>query len=133
MAQYAEIMPRELYFPGFASVTPTQIVDPRVRASVQEYDRTLTAQGVKPEYMQSTSYDPALIIASALRKLGPNANASAIRDYIAQLRGFPGVTGIYDFRTYPQRGLGQNSVIVVRWDHAKNGWTAVSKPGGTPL
>ena len=133
MAQYAQILPTELYFPGFASVTPTQIVDPRLRASVQEYDRTLTAQGAKPEYMQSTSYDPALIIASALRKLGPNASASAIRDYIAQLRGFPAATGIYDFPTYPQRGLGQSSVIVVRWDRAKNGWVAVSKPGGAPL
>jgi branched-chain amino acid transport system substrate-binding protein len=133
MAQYTQIMPSALYFPGFASVTPTQIVDPRLRASVQEYDRTLIAQGAKPEYMQSTSYDPALIIASALRKLGPSASAAAIRDYIAQLRGFPAATGIYDFRTYPQRGLGQSSVIVVRWDRAKNGWVAVSKPGGAPL
>jgi len=133
MAQYAQILPTELYFPGFASVTPTQIVDPRLRASVQEYDRTLTAQGAKPEYMQSTSYDPALIIASALRKLGPTASASAIREYIAQLRGFPAATGIYDFQTYPQRGLGQSSVIVVRWDRAKSGWVAVSKPGGAPL
>lgn len=133
MAQYAQIMPPELYFPGFASVTPTQIVDPRLRAAVQEYDRTLTAQGAKPEFMQSTSYDPALIIASALRKLGPNASAAAIRDYIAQLRGFPAAAGIYDFRAYPQRGLGQSSVIVVRWDRAKNAWVAVSKPGGGPL
>lgn len=133
MTQYAQIMPRELYFPGFAAVTPSQIPDPHLRAAVQDFDRTLTADGVKPEYMQSTAYDPALIIASALRKLGPNANASAIREYIAQLRGFPAATGIYDFRTYPQRGLGQSSVIVVRWDPAKSGWTAVSKPGGSPL
>jgi hypothetical protein len=24
-------------------------------------------------------------------------------------------------------------VMVVRWDRAKTGWVAVSKPGGTPL
>jgi branched-chain amino acid transport system substrate-binding protein len=133
MTQYAQFMPAELYFPGFSSVTPNQIADARLRASVQEYDRTLAAQGAKPEFMQSTTYDPALIIASALRKLGPNASASAIRDYIGQLRGFPAASGIYDFRTYPQRGLGQSSVIVVRWDHAKQSWVAVSKPGGAPL
>lgn len=134
MAQYAPFMLPALYFPGFACVVPpAQIPDPKLRAAVVTYNATLRAQGASPEFMQSTTYDPALIIASALRKLGTKASAAQIRDYIANLRGFAGSAGIYDFKASPQRGLGQSAVFVVRWDKAKGSWDAVSKPGGAPL
>jgi len=133
MTQYAQILPKELYFPGFACVVPDQVTDRPVRQAVEAFGQALTADGVRPEYMASTSYDPALILVGALRKLGTNASAAQLRAYIAGLRGFPGATGMYDFRDAPQRGLGQGAVMVVRWDRPKTGWVAVSKPGGTPL
>jgi hypothetical protein len=43
------------------------------------------------------------------------------------------VFGPYDFRTVPQRGIGVNSVIMVRWSPDKGTWTGVSKAGGEPL
>ena len=133
MTQYAQILPKELYFPGFACVVPDQVADRAVKASVQAFNAALVAGGVRPEYMPSTSYDPALILVNALRKLGTNTTPAQLRTYISSLRGFPGATGMYDFRAAPQRGLGQGAVMVVRWDRTKNGWTAVSKPGGTPM
>jgi branched-chain amino acid transport system substrate-binding protein len=133
MTQYAQILPRELYFPGFACVVPDEVTDKAVRAAVGTYVKELVAEGVRPEYMPSTSYDPALIVVAALRKLGPDATAAQLRDYIANLHGFAGATGPYDFRATPQRGLGQNAVLVVRWDKGKGTWLAMSKPGGTPL
>jgi len=133
MTQYAQILPKELYCPGFACVVPDQVTDRPVKAAVQAFNEALIAGGVRPEYMPSTSYDPALILVNALRKLGTNATPAQLRSYIASLRGFPGATGMYDFRAAPQRGLGQGAVMVVRWDRAKNGWIAVSKPGERPL
>jgi branched-chain amino acid transport system substrate-binding protein len=134
MASYAQFLPPALYFPGIACVVPpAQIADRTLRAVVTDYDATLRAQGSAPEFMQSTTYDPALIIASALRKLGTKASADQIRSYIDGLRGFYGSAGRYDFRTFPQRGLGEPNVFIVRWESGKNAWSAVSKPGGAPL
>jgi hypothetical protein len=41
------------------------------------------------------------------------------------------VNGTYDFRANPQRGLGENNVIMVKF--TSNGNTAVSKFGGVPV
>ncbi len=133
MSAYAQILPKELYFPGFACVVPDQVTDRAVKAAVRTFDEALTADGVRPEYMPSTSYDPALIIVNALRKMGTSASAAQLRASIAGLRGFAGATGTYDFPAAPQRGLGQGAVMVVRWDAGKATWVAVSKPGGAPL
>jgi ABC-type branched-subunit amino acid transport system substrate-binding protein len=97
------------------------------------YTRALIGQGDRPEYMQSTTYDPAMIFVAALRKFGTNVTAAQVRDFIANLHDFPAATGVYDFRAYPQRGLGPEAVIVTRWDRSKGTWFAASKPGGAPL
>ena len=47
--------------------------------------------------------------------------------------GFPGVDGIYDFKKYPQRGVGPQSSTVTTYDATKKAWTWLSKPGGEPL
>lgn len=133
MTQYAQFVPAELYFPGFACVVPDQVSDRRLKTAVQAYTQSLIAQGDRPEYMQSTTYDPAMIFVAALRKYGTNITAAQVRDFIANLQNFPAATGIYDFRAYPQRGLGPAAVIVTRWDRSKTGWVAASKPGGAPL
>ena len=67
-------------------------------------------------------WDPARIIVAALHDLGPSATAAGVRDYIAHLRAFPGIGGLYDFVASPQRGLGLSNAVVVRWDAAKQDW-----------
>ena len=69
----------------------------------------------------------------ALRKLGPDANADQLRQYIAGLTDFAGVDGIYDFKAYPERGLGPDSSAIVRYDVEMKRWVWLSKPGGEPL
>jgi branched-chain amino acid transport system substrate-binding protein len=78
-------------------------------------------------------WDAALMTVSALRKLGPEASAVQVRDYLAGLTDFPGVDGIYNFRKYPGRGLGSDSVAVVKYDPVGKDWEWLSKPGGEPL
>ena len=130
MTQYGDMVPDQMYFPGVAAVVPDAVKDKAVRDAVLAYRNALSAHGYKPEYIPVTGYDPGLLVVSAFRKLGTNANAEQIRQYLANLRGFPGATGRYDFKAVPQRGLGQDAVIMVRWDKAKMAPVAVSAFGG---
>ncbi len=69
----------------------------------------------------------------ALKKLPKNATTEDLRKYIAGLQGFAGINGIYDFKKFPQRGLGPDNVVITRWDSKVDQWTVVSKAGGGAL
>lgn len=88
---------------------------------------------IRPDIGQAIAWDPTLIVIDALRKLGPNATPTQIREYVANLHGWSGIAGTYDFRAVPQRGIDINQVVIVRWDPAKDTWVGTSKPGGYPL
>ena len=60
----------------------------------------------------------ALAVIAALRKLGPEASAEQVRTYIANLTDFPGVAGVYNFKASPERGLGVQDNVVLRWSAA---------------
>jgi branched-chain amino acid transport system substrate-binding protein len=133
MKQYVQFLPSDLIFPGAAFFDPGTISDKRVRVVVDEFLRELAAQGAKPDWGNNNCYDGARLMVGALKKLGPDATPNQIRDYVANLKGWPGINGMYDFPAQPQRGLAQNSVVMVRWDAAKDNWVALSRSGGAPL
>lgn len=135
MKQFAQILPKELYFPDqISDVAPDQIADRVTRRAVQTYIAAMAAVGItKTDESYEANWDSAAIVIDAFRKLGAEASAPAIRDYIGNLKGFTGIKGPYDFRAYPQRGLSQNAVVMTRWDAAKDIWVAMSKLGGSPL
>jgi len=68
-----------------------------------------------------------------LRHVGPDAISDQIRRYILALHRWTGIGGVYGFTTGTQRGLGENDVIIMRWDADKRWWTGVSGPAGMPL
>lgn len=133
MQQYAQIVPKELYVPGVPGMAPEQVADRATKAAIATFDATLAAQGVKPDYVHTAAWDPAMLVIAALRSLGPNATADGVRRYIAGLKGWTGINGPYNFVTVPQRGLGESGVVIVRWNAEKTTWQGVSKPGGDPL
>jgi branched-chain amino acid transport system substrate-binding protein len=108
-------------------------LDPRIEAAQHAMYAALAARHLKADNMEATSWDAALIVVAALRKLGPNATAPQIRDFIANLADFPGIDGIYDFKASPERGLGPDSAIAVTYDPVKKAWVWLTKPGGAPL
>ena len=108
-------------------------LDPRIETAQKAMYAALEAHGLKADNMEATSWDAGLIVVAALRALGPEANAEKIRQYIANLTDFAGVDGIYDFKTSPERGLGPDSAIVVRYDAQHKAWAWLTKPGGAPL
>lgn len=133
MKQYAGILPNELLFPGQAFFAPQLFKDKAEREAIGTLYSGLAALGAKPDQGHDNCYDPALIVGKALQKLGPNATAAQLHEYIENLKGFAGINGPYNFATEPQHGLDQSGVVVIRWDTGKDNWVAVSKPGGQPL
>jgi branched-chain amino acid transport system substrate-binding protein len=132
MKQYVTFLPAELLFPGLpflAHVAPT----PKAKQVQTEFYDAFKAMGIVPDLSQSTAWDPILIAVDALRALGPDATAEQLRAYIANLHGFTGLAGEYDFRDGSQRGLTEKNLLIMRWDPPKGTWTAVSGPGGEPL
>lgn len=128
MSAYAAFLPKRLYFTGFPAFAQGQLPNGPVRTSVDRFISALRGAGAPLEVGNEVAWDPTLIVIDAIRKLGFNANAAQIRGYIANLRGWHGVDGVFDFRAFPQRGVGEPNVVVVQWDSTSRTWAAVTRP-----
>jgi branched-chain amino acid transport system substrate-binding protein len=133
MAQYADFLPKDLLIASGPFAAAGQITNRTMRSAVQALYDSEARIGAKPGFPAQTDWDPGLIIVSAYRKLGFDATAEQIRNYIATLRGWIGENGTYDFVAVPQRGLDGSSGVIVRWDPPKGTWSAVSRLGGSPI
>lgn len=135
MEQWKDFLPKGLVmgsavFPEHDGVWQ---LDPRIEAAQHEMYAALEAHGQKADNVVATCWDAGLIVVAALRDLGPDATAAQIRTYIANLTDFAGVDGFYNFKANPERGLGADSAIVVRYDATTKAWVWLTKPGGAPL
>lgn len=134
MEQYASFLPRQLYFASPQwSVRDHALLK---RIEFEEHDtlyKYFEAAGKSVDASSPLSWDPAMIVASGLRKLGPGATAAQLRDYVAHLKSFAGVNGIYDFEAVPQRGLSGDDTIVAEWSPKTGTWETVARPTGIPL
>jgi branched-chain amino acid transport system substrate-binding protein len=135
MNQYAAFLPKQLYIPAaeWAMQGTSLERDPAVLAAQERFTATFKAAGIAPDVAAALAWDPAMILIDALRKLGPDANAAQLRDYLARLKTYAGVDGIYDFEHSAQRGLDVNDAIVTLWDPEKKNWVPVARPTGLPL
>jgi branched-chain amino acid transport system substrate-binding protein len=104
-----------------------------VLAAQDRFDAVFKAAGVTPDVASALAWDPAMIVIEALRKLGPDATAPQVRDFISHLKGYAGVDGVYDFEREAQRGLDESDAVVTLWDPAAKSWRPVSEPAGKPL
>jgi branched-chain amino acid transport system substrate-binding protein len=135
MEQYDSFLPKELLIGSgiFPEHEGLVTLDPRVEAAQQEMYRTMRESGVPLDAGTGVTWDSASIVIEGLRKLGPKATAAQLRDYIAGLTDFPGIEGVYDFKKYPDRGIGLTASTVVAYDRGSKRWIWKSKPGGEPL
>jgi len=93
----------------------------------------MRAAGIQPDALTVSVFDPAYILIDALRALGTDATSEQVRAYIANMHGYFGVYGEYDFRDGSQRGLGADDVVIERWDPDKSVFIALSDFGGVPF
>ncbi len=135
MHQWKSFLPKQLilasalYPPHPAGVK----LDPRMEKAQHDMNAILAQHHLKADNMVATSWDAGLIVVAALRQLGPDATAAQLKSYIDDLTNFPGVDGIYNFKKYPQRGLGPDASTVTTYDAKTDSWKWISQPGGAPL
>jgi hypothetical protein len=101
--------------------------------SPDDFCKKYILTGIHPDAQQSSAWDPAWIMVSALRKLGTNVTAAQLRDYVANLHGFVGANGRYDFTALPMRSSDDSQSIVALWDGPNHRWLAASRAGGVPI
>ena len=135
MNQYASFLPKQLYIAAPEWVQHDGVIklDPAVEAAQARFFDAFKAANAKPDIAATLAWDPVMIVVDALQHLSPNASAQQLRDYIAALKGFAGINGIYDFTKVPQRGLNVQDAIVTKWSPTAQTWQLVSKPTGIPL
>ena len=135
MTQYAAFLPKQLYIPAAEWVTyaNASAKDPGVAKAQAQFAAVFKAAGQTPDVASALSWDPAVTTVEALRKLGPNATATQLRDYLTKLTGFAGIDGVYDFTKEAQRGLDVDDAVVTQWDPEAKTWTPRSQPAGAPL
>ena len=133
MHEFNAFMPPGLYFPGVPAIAPAVVTNRAMRSAVDAFRSSLIAHHIRPEYVHTDVWDPALLLVDALRKLGPEATAATVYAYIQGLRGWTGINGLYDFRANPERGLGSGGTVMVRWDRERDDFVPESSMGGMPL
>lgn len=135
MDQVKALIPQAgLLFPGpLFFAPPASISRGPTRAAIDRFLEALHESGTDPVVPNLYTWDPGAIVVDAFRRLGTNATAEQLRTYLSQLHGYYGVNGQYDFRDASQRGLGLNSVLVVRWVPERHAFVGVSRPGGEPI
>jgi branched-chain amino acid transport system substrate-binding protein len=130
--QYGTMLPANLYFAAVPYYAGNDN-NPATKSAVALMTSSLATVGAKPDMIEISAWDPALLVVDAIRKLGPDVTAAKLRTYMNNLRGWVGVNGPYDFHTNPQRGIGVGNIIMVRWDAQAGTGVVVSKFGGSPL
>jgi branched-chain amino acid transport system substrate-binding protein len=134
LAQYAPIMPKQIYFsaPRFYSYDVSR--PGPVRDAQTAFYRAMKAAGVpEPDTGNNFGWDPGMLVITALRKLPPGADAEQVHNYLESLSGYAGINGLYDFRDGSQRGQTVSNTVIVQWDAAKKRVVTVSEYGGKPL
>jgi branched-chain amino acid transport system substrate-binding protein len=135
MKQYADFLPKQLYIPAAEWVTysSASAKDPGVAKAQAHFAEVFKAAGQTPDVASALSWDPAITTIEALRKLGPDATAAQLRDYLAKLSGYAGIDGVYDFTKEAQRGLTVDDAVVTMWNPDAKTWEPKSRPAGAPL
>lgn len=135
MTQYASFLPKQLYIasPEWVEHAGVITLDPGVEAAQKRFFDAFKAANEKPDIAATLAWDPTMITIDALNHLGTKATAQQVRDYIANLKGYAGVDGVYDFQKDPQRGLDVQGAVMTLWNPSKQTWELVSKPTGALL
>jgi branched-chain amino acid transport system substrate-binding protein len=133
MTQMGPIAPKTLLFPSTGISAQNAVTNPKQKAAIAQMTSAMAAMNLRPDILGVTGWDPGQVVVHVLRDIGPSATAEQIRAAIANLHDFVSTNGPYDFRVFPQRGLGENAAFMSVWDQAKGTWVGVSGPTGIPI
>lgn len=134
---YAELhtlskyLPKNLYIAcGPQNIPLSQLPAGPVKTQDSIFHKVITAAGGHPSDAYGLTWDPMQLIVGALQKLGVNASAKQILNYMENLHNVAGIDGVYNTSVSNHRGLATKDLYVATWNGSE--LTAVSGPGGAP-
>ena len=132
LTHFSSILPQTFYFPvGPLYLPPSDISNAAVRSQVQTFDKVVASSGGHPGNAWGLSWDAGQLLIRAVKKLGINATATQILNYMQNLHNVPGVFGLYNTSASDHRGLGVSNETMTEWNGSS--FTPVSGPAGAPL
>jgi branched-chain amino acid transport system substrate-binding protein len=129
ITQYQAMLPPALYFNAGLFEDPSATRG-GVHKAIDDFTTVLRQNNLEPNPNYGMAWDVADIVVQSLRKLGPNASATQLRDYLLGLRAFPGIWGSYNFANGNRHGLNDNAVLIVGLTRDDQRVRAFSGPGG---
>jgi len=123
-------LPSEMYFPGNIAVAPESIGKGPIEDAQAVYFNAFRAAGIKPDLGYNIGLGSGDDSRGCPSGACTSASAEQVRNYIVNLHGWVGINGVYDFRDGAQRGIGQRSQVMDRWDKTRSVFVAVSRPAG---
>jgi branched-chain amino acid transport system substrate-binding protein len=135
MRKFASFLPKTLMVPSPAFLPHQGLYgqDPRVEQKQQAYYAAMQAAKLPIDLNTAGVWDATLMVVDGLNKLGAQTTPTALRDWLAALKDYPGIMGVYDFPRTPQRGADQQDSLIARWDAPGDRWVPIALPGGKPL
>jgi branched-chain amino acid transport system substrate-binding protein len=134
MKQFADILPKDLYFPGpaFLAGPDAPWLSKPMRAAIKKLYDTAKTANFPVDFQSGNSWDPPMILIDALRHLPANPSAAQVKAWILAQKNWVGVSGVYDFTDAGgvQRGLTVKDTLILRWDVNKQLFVPVSKFAG---
>ena len=131
MRQFNALAPRTLLFNGSLYFGGNALRSGPLRSRIDDFYAAFKEMGKVPTPSAGFAWDPLLIVTEALKTLGTTATAPQLAEYLNHLHGFPGISGIYNFRD-DHHGLTDSSVTMVKWNSATQTFATVSRGGGIP-
>ena len=131
--QFGPLLNDNMYVPAMAFYGGSASVSAPTRNAMNLLATSFRAAAAAPDQVAISAWDPTMRVVDALRAVGVDAPASKVRDAIISTKGWVGVNGPYDYQAIPQRGIGQDGVLMVRWDTARAEFVPLSGLGGRPL
>ena len=130
MKQYAHILPKAIYFESMLDMATGAVVPPPIAKMQAIYFKAFNTAGVQTDGGYGGIWDMAMIYVDAFRHYNGNPTADQVHDFIERQRAYPGVSGVYDYSKYAQRGVGQDADMISTWNPGTQSFVAASKPGG---
>jgi branched-chain amino acid transport system substrate-binding protein len=127
MRAFSSVLPSQMLFPGLFSLAPESAPNPSIAKAIAQFQDQFKNLETRPDGGYAITWDAAFISIAALQKYGDTTTAPQIRDYINGVRGWNGIIGRFDYSAYPQRGLGPESIPMLRWNATSSSFEPVSK------
>ncbi len=132
LGHLSSLVPKSLYFIGEELyMPPSEITNTAVRQQVQTFDTVIQAAGGKPEAGYGLAWSAGSLVIGAIKKLGVQATAPQILQYMQSLKNSPGIYGLLNFSQQNHDGISTQFMHIFHFTGTS--FQPVSHGGGAPL